>query len=164
MRFIKIILVINIFLFTYSGKSFPQFSSVSAQEKKISKNKNIREKYNVGVSIGAGSSNIYGVNLDLFIRNLNIELSTIAFVPIVLGIKIFFTPKDNFSFYTGIHITPFFNGVVYFPIGVQYITDNGFSISADVGILNIDSYYFSDCEKENRKFGPWGGVKLGFYF
>lgn len=114
----------------------------------------LRKKYNLGFTGGVGGSNGLGINFDWFINeNLNLEVSTIGILPIVLGLNLFFTPERNLSPYVGFHVAPF---AFYIPIGFQYISDKGFTFSAEVGIMSIYIY--------NQEVLPWGGLKIGYHF
>ncbi len=153
-------------------KDITFFNRNSEKRVSFTKKESIRKKYNVGVTLGFGGPNYLGVNLDYFITEyINIEISTIGYLPIVLGTKIFFSPKNRLSPYIGAHFSPLdLDGLlpVYIPLGLQYIAESGFTISGEFGLLSFNSVDFYDDYEEReyskRRFYPWGGVKIGYHF
>jgi len=126
------------------------------------KRRGLREKRNLGVTIGVLGNNILGVNIDYFLsENINLELSSIAHIPIVIGFSIFINPKDNTSLYFGVHVMPIpTETAIYIPAGVQYMNDNGFTVSGELGLLYAKPFL----GKGKNEFLPWGGIKIGYHF
>jgi hypothetical protein len=131
--------------------------------------KGLREKHNLGINASFGSSAVLGLTIDYFItENVSLELSLLAgYIPGVFGIKTYFTPKDNWSVYLGLHVTAGF----YTPIGIEYMHESGFKISFEVGPAIIPNLNISWGGEEddyssstNFMLIPWGGIKIGYYF
>ncbi len=133
------------------------------------KQEGIREKRNFGINAALGGSPVIGVTLDTFVMNgyLNLELSLLAgYMPLVLGVKFYFTPENNFSLYAGGHfLLPVDDsiGAVYFPLGLEYMNDNGFTISVEGGLLNLKLNLFGSHDNIWDKV-LWGGIKIGYHF
>ena len=137
----------------------------------ISKKKeSIREKNNIGITTGIGSSdNLIGINIDLIIKNLDLELSlsTTFFggEAISLGGRYLFSPEEENSYYLGLYVIGLriipdgkeaynYGGIIYIPIGCQFMWDNGFTTSIDIGIILGADYPVL----------PSFGLKIGYYF
>jgi len=136
---------------------------------KFNVSKGLREENNFGINASFGGSPIVGLSLDYFVtENFNIEVSFVAGIyPVVIGMKYYFTPKKNFSAYLGIHT---FIGIVnYLPIGIEYMFNNGFTISVEAGPLvmpELNIYHDDDDDDDDDELMviPWGGVKVGYHF
>jgi len=137
-----------------------KYKNNPSKKQKISKeynkvNKGLREAKPWGFHASAGGSPVIGFVLDSSLsENIRVELSFIAgWIPIVLGLKYYFTPNHNFSPYMAVHGTVY---GFYAPIGIEYMANNGFTISVEAGILVVPEF--------SSDVTPWGGLKLGYRF
>jgi hypothetical protein len=133
------------------------------QNKSISSNrkvKGIRETKKLGFSGSLGGSTIYGFTISYFIsESIDLELSLVGgFLPIVIGLRKYFTSKTNFSPYIALHATII---AVYMSLGIEYRWNNGVSFSVEAGPIAIKDSFLTNGDV---KVLPWGGIKLGYHF
>ncbi len=141
---------------------------------------NPRKEFPIGLNLNIGGpSFIIGVSADAFvIPSINIEAGIgtgFLMVPgsFFGGIK-YHSDAHTDSYWTfysglmGIAATTSYSserptsklfGLVYLPVGTQYIADNGFTFSVEVAGL-----YDKNADLYANHFGVWVGVKIGFHF
>ena len=159
MKIIFFILLISINIFSKTDDYYYLHSNeLNKKEERLNKDTkkifNFRKIYRLGIMSEFQTDSI-NLNIDYFLTEyINLELSFGR--KISLGGKLFFNPQNDLSFYAGISLYDkyTFNKIpeLYFPIGFQFMQNDGFTFSIDCGILLNKNYDFI------------GGLKIGYHF
>ena len=163
--------IITIILFTFSIILSAQNMSSTDSDQDIYISKNPRKNLKQGMKLSLlGSAVPIGFTYDYFVTStLNIEV-TLSIAP-AIGVKLYPTGFLDYSlsFYFGAYtLFPVLgksnDPILYFPLGIEYISSNGFTISGDFGVIGIIGGCCLSCTTTERIYMGWLGLKIGNRF
>jgi len=173
-----IIITIGITISSFQINALDSKGKVLENSLNLSKKQTVRESKTAGISLMFGGGALLGASFNYtVIPNIDLDL----YLGLMNGGAIkFYTNRDSsWNFYLGAGASasfPFpmmnFFWMINAPLGIEYIGENGFQFSFELGVsyIFIDEYYDSDHDKNEgmrpaeEKLLPMAGLKLGYSF